>query len=74
MSIEVSTFLGSNNFGYIEAMKVIFISKSSEFYLDLENAIKLRENVDGFEDNCVWTCCGTFCQLWQEYTRSASTY
>ena len=22
--------------------------------------------VDGFEDNCVWTCCGSFCQLWQE--------
>ena len=29
--------------------------------------MKLPENVDGFEDNCNWTFCGSFCQLWQEY-------
>ena len=60
-----------NNFGHIEAMKVISFSKCSETYLDFENAIKLRENVDGFEDNCVWTCKVSFCQLWQEYMSSA---
>ena len=49
-------------------MKVIFSSKYPKFYVDFENAIKFRENVDGFEDNCVWTCCWIFCQLWQEPT------
>ena len=24
-----------------------------------------------FEVKCVWTCCGSFCQLWQEYMWSA---
>ena len=36
-------------------------------YVDFWNAIKVGEDVDGFEDNYVWTCCGIFCQLWQEY-------
>ena len=48
-------------------MKVILSSKWSKFSVDFENAIKLREDVDGFEDNCVWSCYGIFCQLWQEY-------
>ena len=56
-----------NNFGQIKAMKVIIFSKCWKFYVYFGNAIKLRENVDGVEDNCVWTCCGRFCQLWQEY-------
>ena len=56
-----------NNFGHIEDMKVRFISKYSKFYVDFENVIKLGEHIDGFEDNCVWTCCGTFSQLWREY-------
>ena len=34
-----------NNFGHIEAMKVIFFSKCSKFYVDFENRIKLRENL-----------------------------
>ena len=28
---------------------------------------KTGENIDGFEDNCDWTCCRNFCHLWQEY-------
>ena len=56
-----------NNFGHIEAMKVIFFSKCSKFYVDFENEIKLPENADGFQDNCVWLCCGSLCQLWEEY-------
>ena len=27
--------------------------RMSEFYADSENSIKLPENVDGFEDNCL---------------------
>ena len=34
-------------------------------------AIKPGENVDGFQDNWVWTCCESFCQLWQECMWSA---
>ena len=44
-----------------------FFSKCSKFYVDFENAIKIWENVLGFEDNCVWTCCENFCQLWWEH-------
>ena len=58
-----------NNFGHIENMKVILFSNSSKFYVDFENAIKLGENVDCFEDNYVWSYCGSFCQLSQEYMR-----
>ena len=42
-----------NNFGHIEYMKVIFLSKCSKFYVDFANAKKLRENLNDFEDN--WT-------------------
>ena len=55
-----------NNFGHIEAMKVIFFSKFLKFYVGFRNATKLDEDVDGFEGNCIWTCVGTFCQLSQE--------
>ena len=48
-------------------MKLIFISKCSKFYVDSENAIKFQENVDGFEDKCAWSSCGSFCQLWEEH-------
>ena len=34
-------------------MKLIFFSKCSKCYVDFENAMKVRENVDGFEENCV---------------------
>ena len=44
-------------------MKVIFFSKSSKFYANFKNAIKLRENVECFEDNCVGICCYSFIQL-----------
>ena len=61
-----------NNFGHIEAMKVIFFSKCSKFYVDFENRIKLRENLTALTIiDSVWTCCGSFCQLWQEYMWSA---
>ena len=56
-----------NDLGHIEAMKVIFFSKFLKIYVDFKNAIKLEENVDGFEDNCVWSCDRSFCQLWQEH-------
>ena len=52
-----------NNFGHIEAMKLIFFSKCSKFYVNLKNAVKLDKNDDGFKDNWVWTCCGSFSQL-----------
>ena len=51
--IQVTSSFGMNKFGHIEAMKVIFSTKCSNFYVDFENAIKLRDNVDRFEDNCV---------------------
>ena len=44
-----------------------FLSKYSKFYGQFETLIKLQGNVNGFGGNCVWTCCGTFCQLSQEY-------
>ena len=56
-----------NTFGHVEPMKVILFPKRSKSYVDFENAIKIGENVDDFKDNCVWICCGSFCQLWQEY-------
>ena len=68
--IEVTKFFGSNDFGHIGPMKVSLFWKCSKFYIDFENAIKLPEDVDGFEDNGAWTCCGSFCQLRQEYTWS----
>ena len=34
-------------------MKVIFLQKYSNFYVDFGNAIKFGENIDGLEDNCV---------------------
>ena len=46
-------------------------SKSWKFYVDFENVKKPPENVDGFEDNCIWTFWGSFCQLRQEYMWSA---
>ena len=48
-------------------MKVIFLSKCSKFYVDFENSIKLAKDLDGFQDNCVWSFSGSFCQLWQGY-------
>ena len=48
-----------------------FFSKRPKFYVDFENAIKLRGNVDRFEHSCVWTCSDSFCQLSQEYMGSA---
>ena len=53
------------NFGHIESMKVIFFWKCSEIYLDFENGKKILENVNGFEDKSVWSCCEGFCHLWQ---------
>ena len=50
---------------------MIFFSKCSKVYVNFENAIKFAENVDGIEDNCVWTCSWSFCQLWQKYMWSA---
>ena len=38
-----------NNFGHLEAMKVIFSSKCSSVYVDFENTRKLPENADSLE-------------------------
>ena len=65
--LQLTTFFGIKNFQHIKAMKVIFFSKCSKSYVYFKNTIKLRENVHSFEDNCLWTCCGSFVQLWQEY-------
>ena len=46
-------------------------SKSSKFYVDSKNAIKVLENVLSFGDHCVGTCSGNFSPLWQEYMSSA---
>ena len=34
---------------------------NKKFDVDFGNAIKFVENVDGFEDNCVWTVGANFC-------------
>ena len=52
-AVQVISFFGMNNFGHVEAMKVIFFSKLSKSYVDLENLMKVGENVPGFKDNCV---------------------
>ena len=44
----LNTYFGCNNFGHIEALKVIPFSKYSKFYVDFENAIKVWDNIDGF--------------------------
>ena len=46
---------------------MIFFSRHSKYYVSFENAIKIEENLDRFEKNSVWTCCRSFCYLWQEY-------
>ena len=65
--IQVTIFFGMNNFGDTESMTVISFSKCWKFDRDFKNAIKLIENVEGLKDNCIWTCCGSFCQLRQDY-------
>ena len=63
--IQVTTFFEMNNFGYIQAIEMIFFSKCSQFYVHFENSEKVPEHIDAFEDNSVWTCSGSFCPLWQ---------
>ena len=60
--IQVTIFLGVNNFQNISAIKVIFFSKCAKFYEDCKNAIKIPENVQSFWDNGVGTCCSNFSQ------------
>ena len=64
--IHITTFFGNHNFGNIEGMELIFFPKCSEFSVDFKVAIKFPENVHGFEDNCVWTCCANFSLLSQQ--------
>ena len=64
--IQVTTFFGLNKFKNISAMKLMFICKTLKFYVNFKDAINLAENVFCFEDNCGWTCCGSFSQLRQE--------
>ena len=60
-----------NYFGHIAALKANFFSIWLKSYVHFENAIKFAKTIDEIVDNCVWTCCGSFCQLWQEYIWSA---
>ena len=60
-----------NKFSHTEFMKVTFFWKYSKFYVYFENSRKIQENVEVFEANFVWTCSGSFYQLWQEYMWSA---
>ena len=32
---------------------IFFFFKCTKFYVKLKNAIKILENVNGFEDNCI---------------------
>ena len=64
--IQETTFFGINSLGHTEAIKVIFFWKFPKFCVDFQSVIKLRKDVAGFEDNCVWTCSWSFCQLWKE--------
>ena len=58
---------GMDNFGHIQFRAVISFSKCSKFYADFENAIKPPQHVDGFEGKWAWSCCGSFCESWQDY-------
>ena len=40
--------------------------KTLKILCRFQNSINFEENVDGFEDNCVWSYGTNFCQLWQE--------
>ena len=40
-----------------------FFKKCWKFDADFKNAIKIWENVFGFEENCVGTCCANFSLL-----------
>ena len=62
-----------NNFGHIETIKLFFFSKCSKFYVEFENAIKLGEYEDGFEDNSLWTYSWSFLHLWKQYMWYAVT-
>ena len=42
-------------------------SKCAKYYVYFKDTRKLWENVFGFEDNGVWTCCRNLSQLWAEY-------
>ena len=46
-------------------------SKFSKFYAHFRNGIKNPEKVFRFWDKSVWSCCGKFCILRQEYLSSA---
>ena len=64
--IEVKTYFGMYKVRHIEAIKTIFFSIYSKFYVDFENALRFFENVDAFKGNCIWSKAINFCHLWQE--------
>ena len=47
-----------------------FFSKCSKFYAHFRNGTKNREKVLRFWEKSVWSCCGKFCILRQEYLSS----
>ena len=66
--IQVTTIFGGNKFQNNWAVKLIFFfSKCVQFYVDFKNAVKICHNGNGFEDNCIWSCCRNFSQFWGEY-------
>ena len=65
--IQVITFFWTITSEIHKLWRWFFFFISSKFVVDFKKALKLPENVEGFADHCVWTCCGRFFQLWQEY-------
>ena len=51
--IEVKTYFGMYKVRHIEAIKTIFFSIYSQFYVHFENALRFFENVDAFKGNCI---------------------
>ena len=51
--IEVKTYFRTYKVRHIEAIKTIFFSIYSKFYVDFEKELRFLENVDAFEGNCV---------------------
>ena len=69
-ALKEPSFSGSITLEILKVWRWSFFSKWWKFYLNFKNVIITPENVFGFEDKCVGTCCRNFCLLWQEYMQS----
>ena len=54
LDIHLTTVFGVHNSENTSAMRVIFIWKSSKFYLHFQNEEKNSEKAFSFRDNCIW--------------------